>query len=339
MGGKAVHIFNAGLDLLIKKSKDLSEHKRQVLIALLAAVAVSTTFYAAVLRAPENFPEGEVVTIEGGTHLNEIAKQFERDGVVRSALALKSLVRLFNGEKGVFAGDYYFNSKTSLLKVALIITHGEFGLVPVRITIPEGATVNEMALIFESNFDLFDGEEFLELALPREGYLFPDTYLFFPTVTPKKAVKVMEENFTARIEDISDDIEEFGESLSDVVIMASLLEKEARTTETRRTIAGILWNRIAIGMPLQVDAVFLYINGKNTFELSLEDLQIDSPYNTYLYSGLPQGPIANPGLNTLKATVDPIETDYFYYLSDLDGVMHYSKTFEEHKQNKTRYLR
>ncbi|MCH7597510.1 endolytic transglycosylase MltG [Patescibacteria group bacterium] len=339
MDNRVVHILNVGSDFLLRKSKNLSVHKRQVIISLVAVVSVLAVFYVVLYRAPVNFPEGGTITIEEGAHLSGIAQQFEREEVVRSAFALRILILLFNGEREIFAGDYYFNSKTSLLGVAQIITRGEFGLVPVKVTLFEGATVDEMALIFENNFDLFDVEEFLELALPKEGYLFPDTYFFLPTVTPKKVIKVMEENFTAKIQEISDDIDEFGESLEDVVIMASLLEKEARTTKTRRTIAGILWNRIAVGMLLQVDAVFLYINGKNTFELSLEDLQIDSLYNTYLYPGLPRGPIANPGLDALKAAVNPIETSYFYYLSDREGIMYYSKTFEEHKFNKERYLR
>jgi len=339
MGNKAVDIFNAGLDLLLRKSKSLIDHKRQMLIVLVAMVSVLTVFYLNIYRAPANFPEGGVITIERDTHLSEIAELLEREEVVRSASALRIIILLLNGERSVFAGDYYFNSKTNLLRVAQMVTRGEFGLKPVKVTIPEGATVNDMVNIFVINFNQFSGEEFLELALPMEGYLFPDTYFFLPTVLPKKIVKVMKENFTERIQEINEDIGAFGESLDDVVIMASILEKEARTTETRRTIAGILWNRIAIGMPLQVDAAFLYINGKNTFELTLDDLQIDSPYNTYLYPGLPQGPIANPGLDALKAAINPIETNYLYYLSDLEGIMYYSKTFEEHKLNKEKYLR
>ena len=120
--------------------------------------------------------------------------------------------------------------------------------------------------------------------------------------------------------------------------MASLLEKEARTTESRRIIAGILWKRLEIGMLLQVDAVFGYIINKGSLQLTLEDLSIDSPYNTYRYKGLPIGPIANPGLDSLQAATMPILTDYLFYLSDKEGTMHYSETFEEHKRKKRLYL-
>ena len=126
--------------------------------------------------------------------------------------------------------------------------------------------------------------------------------------------------------------------LKDIIIMASLVELEARTTESRKIIAGILWKRLSLGMPLQVDSVFLYINGKNTYELTTMDLKIKSPYNTYLYKGLPRGPIGNPGLDALQSTVDPTKTKYLYFLSSHDGAMHYAKTFEEHKRNREKYL-
>jgi UPF0755 protein len=121
--------------------------------------------------------------------------------------------------------------------------------------------------------------------------------------------------------------------------MASILEAEARTTETRKIISGILWKRMEIGMPLQVDAPFQYIIGKNTFQLTTNDLKFDSPYNTYKYKGLPPGPIGNPGLDAISATVNPIKTNYLYYLSDVRGNMHYAKTFAEHVINKEKYLK
>jgi UPF0755 protein len=120
--------------------------------------------------------------------------------------------------------------------------------------------------------------------------------------------------------------------------MASLVEEETRTPADRRLVAGILWKRIKLGMPLQVDAVFPYINGKNTYEVTARDLKIDSPYNTYLYPGLPIAPIANPGLDSIKAAIEPAESPYLYYLSDRAGAMHYAKTFEEHKRNRELYL-
>ena len=117
------------------------------------------------------------------------------------------------------------------------------------------------------------------------------------------------------------------------------MEEEGRTTDVRRTIAGILWKRLDMGMPLQVDAAFLYINGKTTFQLATSDLTVASPYNTYLNKGLPPTPITNPGLDAISATVTPIKTPYLYYLTDKNGVMHYAATYDGHLANKEKYLK
>jgi UPF0755 protein len=121
--------------------------------------------------------------------------------------------------------------------------------------------------------------------------------------------------------------------------MASLIEEETATPEDRRIVSGILWKRLSSGMRLQVDATFAYTIGKGSLELTTEDLKSDSPYNTYRIYGLPPTPIVNPGLDAITAALHPTSSPYVYYLSDKNGVMHYSKTFEEHKLAKAKYLR
>jgi UPF0755 protein len=159
-------------------------------------------------------------------------------------------------------------------------------------------------------------------------------------VTAEEAYEALRANFNKRIVVISDEIELFKHPVNDVVRMASILEEEARTTTSRRIIAGILWKRISIGMALQVDAAFQYVNGKrDSADLTLDDLKIDSPYNTYVYRGFPPTAITNPGLDSLFSAVTPIKTSYLYYLSDKKGEMHYARTFEEHVANKNKYLR
>lgn len=120
--------------------------------------------------------------------------------------------------------------------------------------------------------------------------------------------------------------------------MASIVEAEAYNLRDMQMIAGVLWNRIEIDMPLQVDVTFRYINGKGTFDLTYDDLKIDSSYNTYVYTGLPPTPISNPGLNAIIATVDYVESDYLFFLADKYGQIHYAKTLAGHKQNKSLYL-
>jgi len=120
--------------------------------------------------------------------------------------------------------------------------------------------------------------------------------------------------------------------------MASIIEKESLNGDERQIVSGILWKRISLGMPLQVDATFLYINGKASAELTKDDLNIDSPYNTYRNKGLPPGPINNPGLDAIVAALYPKDSPYLYYLHDKKGKVHYAKTFNEHVANKRKYL-
>ena len=168
--------------------------------------------------------------------------------------------------------------------------------------------------------------------------MFPDTYYFPPNVAPAEVVSVMKRTFNEKIKGISEKIDQFGRPLDEVIIMASLLEKESHNFEDKQKIAGVLWQRIEIGMLLQVDAVFPYILGKDISRILFENLEIDSPYNTYLYLGLPPGAIANPGLDSIEAAVTPIKDSYLYYLADKEGNTHFSETFEEHKRKKELYL-
>jgi len=288
---------------------------------------------------PAQFPVGTLLAIEEGTTLSGASQILKERSVIRSPFLFKVLVIILAGEGSVFSGDYFLHETQDVLKIAQRLTTGQYGLKPVRITIPEGANVFEIGQLFEEKFPEFSREEFLELAQEKEGYLFPDTYLFLPNVEAEQVFKEMSSNFKKKIEDIKIEIRRSDRKLEEIIIMASLLEEEARTTETRRLIAGILWKRLDIGMALQVDAVFGYIIGKNTFELTLEDLKIDSPYNTYKYPGLPVGPITNPGMDSILAALRPEESTYLFYLSDREGNMYYSETFEGHKIKKQRYLR
>ncbi len=318
---------------------DLGRSKQIWIAAPLVVLFVLLPLYIFLWRAPADFPEGRLVTIPEGALLSEISADLKNKSVIRSEFMFKVLVVLFPGNRGALAGDYFFEEKVSIWGISKTVSKGLYGLKPQRITIPEGITIYETAELFDKKFTEFDSVEFLGLVKEKEGYLFPDTYFFLPNVKAEQIVREMEQNFENKVAEIQEEILAFGKPLKDIIIMASLLEEEARTTETRRTIAGILWNRLDIGMPLQVDAVFPYIIGKNTFEVSLEDLKVDSPYNTYKYRGLPIGPITNPGLDSILSAVTPIKSPYIFYLSDLSGNMYYAETFAEHVVNKQRYLK
>src|SRR3989344_2971843 len=296
-------------------------------------------FYFVFLRIPNQFPAGAIISVEEGLTLSQVSELLEEKSVVNSAMFFTLFFKFFTGGEKVISGDYFFNSPRTVFSIANRLTKGNYGLKAVKAIIPEGTSIAEMGLTLEKLFPEFNRERFLSLASEEEGYLFPDTYLFPSNVKEEQVVSDLRKNFDKKISTISGDVIRFGKNLKDVITMASLLEEEARTTDTRRKISGILWKRLEAGMPLQVDATFLYINGKNTFQLTTEDLSIDSPYNTYKYRGLPPGPITNPGLDSILAAINPVETPYFFYLSDSEGVMHYAETHEGHVANRIRSLK
>ncbi len=179
----------------------------------------------------------------------------------------------------------------------------------------------------------------MEKTKDDEGMLFPDTYFFSPNTSTDEAITRLKKNYEAKLAPLREKIQKGSYSEREVVILASILEKEARGDTDRSMIAGVLMKRLSIGMPLQVDASFLFLLGKESQNVTKQDLEIDSPYNTYKYRGLPPGPINNPGLATIQAVLNPTETTYLYYLHDANGGVHFATTFAEHKKNKALYLK
>lgn len=313
--------------------------KYQARAAAALALAVFALVYISLLSAPFSFREGTLVSVESGKSAGEIGALLAEKRIIRSGGLLATLLSFGGGDEMVKAGDYYFDSRDSLPTVLWRLTRGRFGFKPFSITLPEGSNIFEIAAILENKLKNFDSGRFINLAEEKEGYLFPDTYQFPPGADERDVVLVMERNFKEKVATLAKEIQAYGKPLSEVIIMASILEEEAHDFETRRMIAGILWRRLQIGMPLQVDAAFQYVNGKNTFQLTSKDLDIDSPYNTYKNKGLPKGPISNPGFDAIKAAVAPKKSNYLFYLSDLVGNTYYAADFDTHVANKFKYLK
>jgi UPF0755 protein len=278
------------------------------------------------------------VRIESGNTLPEIATHLEEAHVIRSSGAFRLFVRSIGGAHSINAGTYRFMEPETGFTVALRLIFGEYGIPPIRTTFPEGLSVREMSLVVAEQFSQEFADEFLLAAKQYEGYLFPDTYLFSPEDTPDSIIEYMRDNFDERMEEFMPALRASGRTLDEIVTMASLLERETNTVEDAHIISGILWDRVEIGMALQVDAVFGYIFEKSGYAPTFEDLEIDSPYNTYTNRGLPPTPIGNPGRTAIQAALEPRETPYLYYLTGLDGNMYYAETFEGHKANRERYL-
>lgn len=313
-------------------------NRRSVLI-IIAIGSIALLSHVFLLAPPAQFPIGSLIAVPEGASAKEAGALLQQQGVVRNGTAFSIAVTILGADKGVRAGDYIFKEPRSLFAVARAITTGAFGLEPLKIRVPEGATTKDMAKLFGNQLERFNEEKFLEIAQPEEGFLFPDTYFFLPNATEEIVLKAMRQNFDTNIASIAGDIEGSDKALRDIVIMASILEKEAFNEQDRRMIAGVLWRRIKINMPLQVDAAFLYSLGRTTFDLTTADLQNKSdPYNTYANKGLPPGAIGSPSLSSLKAAVTPIDQGYLYYLADRNYVTYYSKTYEEHLRKKALYI-
>ncbi len=293
-------------------------------------------FFIAVSAPPRNFPKKDIVNIREGAGLLEVSRTLKAEGVIRSSGWFRTVVVALGAEDSIQSGDYYMPYPESVYTIAERLISGDHKIVRFKVTIPEGFTVKKISNLFDSRFTLFDHREFLSLA--PEGYLFPDTYFVGVNASATSTITLLNNNFNKRIFPLTGDIAKSGHSLADIIKMASIIESEANTKVDRQIVSGILWKRLAQGLPLQVDATLAYINGKTSAEMTQGDLAFDSPYNTYVYKGLPPTPISNPGLESIDASVHPTPTPYLYFLTGSDGKMHYAKTFDEHRTNIQKYL-
>lgn len=293
-------------------------------------------FFLSVSAAPNDFPRGQIISIRQGAGLLEASRSLKRDHVIRSSAWFRVAILALGGEKNIRSGDYYLPYRQSVYAVAWRVVHGDHRIDRVKLTIPEGFTNKKIAALFDGRFPLFNKTEFLSLA--DEGYMFPDTYFFGVNSTATSTIALLRQNFDKKIFPLTGDIASSGHTEREIVIMASILEGEANTPEDREIVSGILWKRLTKGMPLQVDASLTYVNGKASKDMTQGDLAFDSPYNTYVYKGLPPTAIGNPGLESIKAALHPTTTPYLYFLTGDDGTMHYARTYAEHQKNIEKYI-
>ena len=330
------------LYLLHKISEKLSfkPSKKALIVIVTLIFSISGLFYYFFVRPPADFPLNTIYSIEEKRTLSEVANGAKKDNIIKSSMTLKVLITLFSRNKGAISGDYILNKKENIFQIAQRLAKGDYRLSAVKVTVPEGYNIYEIAELLSKKDDLrnFNQQEFISLAKDKEGYLYPDTYYFLPNIKSKQMIETMEENFNRKVLPIQKDVKKFGKTFKEVVTMASILEDEVPKSEDRKIVAGILWKRLEKGMSLQVDAPFYYITAKPG-NFTLDDLKIDSPYNTYKYKGLPKGPISNPGLEAILDTITPINTPYWFYLTDEKGEMRYAETYDGHLANINKYLR
>ncbi len=311
----------------------------RALVIIAIVILVSIFLVQSQIAPPSDFPVPYRLTVTKGQTLFGISHELALAHVITSARMFEVFMIVLGSEKKVSEGDYYFKSSATTLQVALRISGHQFGIERQKITFPEGFSTTEMANRLTETFPDFDLQLFLELAKGKEGYLFPDTYKFFPSITPDTVLVALEQNFHKKIDPLEGDIVVSGQTEKDIIIMASIVEKEASGPEDRSIIAGILWNRLKKGISLQVDAPFLYILNKDNQHLTKADLATNSPYNTYMHTGLPPTPIGNPGLAAIVASIHPTQSLYLFYLHDNNRGIHYAQTYAEHQANIRKYLK
>jgi UPF0755 protein len=283
-----------------------------IIIGCIFFAALYTTYVA----APSHFPVPYHLTVSPDETLGTISQQLATDQVIKSPRVFRLWMRILGADKKISEGEYSFDQPLSSLGIALRMSGKDFGIAKNKVTFPEGFTTIDMARHLQDIFPNFDSKQFLLLAKNKQGYLFPNTYGFFPTPLPMTVIDSLQQQYEKKVGPLRPDIAATGHTESDIIIMASLIEKEAYGDNDRAIIAGILWNRINHGMALQVDA---------------------AP-STYSRKGLPSSAICNPGLAAIQAAITPVSSSFVYYLHDSSGTIHYASTYSEHQQNIKKYL-
>ena len=313
-----------------------------LVIAIFVAAAYAALSYY-FLSPTEKFAPPREVTIEKGESFRQIARALADTGVVRSEVALRVYGRMSRTASQIKPGDYAFKGGERISDVMRHLVKGDF--IVVTITIPEGLTVHEIAervgatgLVCEDEFEnaARDGAMVRALGLMplgAEGYLFPATYKFSPHAKTDDVLAAMLARF---YQVLTPQVEErmfaVGLDARRLVTMASIVEKEAKAPAERPLIAGVFYNRLRLGMPLQSDPTAEYeLDLVDSKESAVSAVHTTSAFNTYDFSGLPPGPIANPGLKSIEAALNPAQTDFLYFVAREGGTHVFSKSYDEHR--------
>ncbi len=340
---------------------NFSPKLKYLAIATTLAIAfISLTLGSLIyLPADLNAKEPLQITVKNGQGVYDIAQTLQEQGLIKSQNVFVLYVKLSGSEKSLKAGKYSFSRRLSLYQIVNFLAKGLSEPADISITIPEGFNIWETDKQLTKAGLISEGQ-FSSEYYNDEGYLFPDTYRlknYEVPITNDESDLILKElrdkmhiNFQNKTEPVFGNLD--GQNLGKIIIIASILEKEARSEEDMRLVSGIIYKRLEMNIPLQIDATVIYgacrreaaksnftKNCDVTFQGPAREIKIDGPYNTYMRKGLPPGPISNPGINAIKAAVNPQKSDYLYYLSSRDGSqMIYSKTSAEHAANRRKYL-
>lgn len=296
-------------------------------------------FFIFVKNPPADFPIDKSLVIPPGSTVQDVSLLLKEKHFIRSELAFFLYFSIFENPASLKASTYSFSEPQTISELANQLAEGNYSKGLLRLTHIEGETVEDVALKAEELLVEFSADEFIKLAKVHEGKLFPETYMIPATYEEQELLNLFLETFAQKTQSLEFVTSSTSLSMDEVIILASILEREANTKESKEIVSGILQNRLAIDMPLQADATIEYVLHKPLKDLTSEDLKIDSPYNTYLNKGLPPTPIGNPGLEAIKAVLEPKTTEYMFYITGEDGNFYYAKDYDEHRKNIKKYLR
>ena len=325
-----------------------------VLIACFLVVAVfAFVFYSQFNTPPDRTVEQVLFTVEKGDSFRTTASNLKNSGIIQWTWPLLLGYRIFFRNETLKAGEYALDLPMSYRQILIQLTEGQINLR--SLTIPEGLTRRETAthlkdILFTEEADFLEASRNISLisdldseAENLEGYLFPETYLIPKKIAVAQIVDVMVEQFRQVFTpEWQQQTEEMEKSVREIVTLASLIEKETSLPEERELVSAVFHNRLNRRMKLDCDPTIIYaLKEKDEFtgNLRKRHLAMDSPYNTYLYGGLPPGPIANPGKESLRAALYPADVDYLYFVSKNDGSHHFSVSFREHQNAVNRFQR
>ena len=301
-------------------------------------VAVSFVFQYQ-FSAPQKEAGEEQIVINLTTNEEEIIAKLKEQGYIKSEQAFNFVLKREGWQGKIEPGGYNISKSMNAWQLANTLVNNPYQR---WIVIPEGLRVEEIAEKLQEKLSLTDTKKEEFLASSKEGYLFPDTYLLNLDYTGKDIAKRMENQFNEKTADLYIKATENNILNDTLIVLASIVQREAANEKEMPLIAGIIWNRWLKDMKFEIDATVQYALGKpgNWWPiLKPDDLQFDSPYNTYLYERRPPAPICNPGLAAIEAVIFPEESEYFYYLHDSEGQIHPAKTYEEHVVNIEKYLK
>lgn len=305
-------------------------------LAIIAIIFLSGFLLWFTIYVPKEpwFEESEIFLVKKGEGARTISQNLKEQGLIRSNFLFKAYVLVKKQGAKLQAGEYELSSSMNIPEIAARLASED--RIKKMLTIIEGWTVKDIEQYLKKQSIVIEES----LAPELEGYLFPDTYEILPGEGIEEIIKKMRDNFEKKVgaKLPSGSLAPRTASLDSLIIMASLLEKEVQTFEDKKIVSGILWKRLENNMLLQVDATIVYITGRKSIKITKEELEIDSPYNTYKYKGLPPGPICNPGLESIEAAIFPELSSYWFYLSTSEGETIFSKTLQEHNLAKAKYL-